>query len=309
LDSEAATKKKEYTDIDSQMKGLGVKQNVYTTLTLNDLATAKSQLDAALGKRMDAYKKELARQRENDALCKSFANVAEPFVHWTVEEQHKISHSEDDLEEQLKYVNSRIQSRGVDGAKLNDIKALDQKMEEAKITNNRHTKLTCKDVQVIWEQFAIFLDKKKKMLEGEIERSKLRGITAEQFTEIESNFKQFDANKNGFIEKKELKACLYSLGEEKSRSEIEQILKEYGNGTSIKYDGFKEFMIGILGVSDSKEDIINSFVLINKGAEVAIVEKLDLVMEEQDIQYIKQTAPKSTQGYDYKTWTDDVFSR
>jgi len=258
---------------------------------------------------MDAYKKELKRQRDNDALCKSFANVAEPFVHWTIEEQHKISHSEDDLEDQLKYVTSRIQSRGVDGAKLNDIKALDLKMEEAKITNNRHTKLTCKDIQVIWEQFAIFLEKKKKMLEGEIERSKLRGITAEQFAEIETNFKQFDANKNGVIEKRELKACLYSLGEEKSRSEIEQILKEYGNGTSINYDGFKDFMIRILGVSDSKEDIIQSFVLINKGAEIALVDRLDFVMETPDIQYIQQTAPKSGQGYDYKSWTDDVFSR
>jgi len=68
-------------------------------------------------------------------------------------------------------------------------------------------------------------------------------------------------------------------------------------------------MIATLGVSDSKEDIIQSFVLINRGAEIALVEKMEIVMEEEDLTYVKQTAPKSGAGYDYKRWTEDVFSR
>ena len=81
-------------------------------------------------------------------------------------------------------------------------------------------------------------------------------------------------------------------------------------------------MISILGVSDSKEDIVNSFVLINRGADVALVDNMELVMEESDVEYIKTTAPKvcltstsklntfkSGSGFDFNGWTEDVFSR
>lgn len=81
----------------------------------------------------------------------------------------------------MKNVEACIGSLDQDGAKLKDINATDAKMEAAGIVENRHTLLTAKDVEVQWEQYKIFLDKKKKMLEGEIERSKLRGITPEQF--------------------------------------------------------------------------------------------------------------------------------
>ena len=72
-------------------------------------------------------------------------------------------------------------------------------MEAAGITNIRYTILTAKDVQVQWEQYQAFLKKKEKMLQEEIEHHKLRGITQDQFNEIEANFKQFDHDKSGHI--------------------------------------------------------------------------------------------------------------
>lgn len=100
------------------------------------------------------------------------------------------------------------------------------------------------------------------MLEEEIEHHKLRGVTPEQFKEIETTFKQFDDDNSGFIDRKvkycgifteisqELKACLYSLGEEKNKTEIEEIMKKYGNkdGKGIIFEKFREFMIDVLGV-------------------------------------------------------------
>lgn len=69
-------------------------------------------------------------------------------------------------------------------------------------------------------------------------------------------------------------------------------------------------MVDLLGVSDTKDDIINSFTLINKSdSQVAKVDTMEIVMDTEDIDYIKQTAPKLEDGYDYKSWTNDVFSR
>jgi Ca2+-binding EF-hand superfamily protein len=81
---------------------------------------------------------------------------------------------------------------------------------------------------VQWTQYKAFLERKKKMLVEEIENVKLRGLTAEQLRDIEENFKLFDGDKSGLVDKKELKACLYSLGEEKNKAEIDEIITKYG---------------------------------------------------------------------------------
>jgi len=95
----------------------------------------------------------------------------------------------------------------------------------------------------------------------------------------------------------------------KSKSEIDEIMKKFGNGAIILYSGFKEFMISVLGVSDTKEDILNSFTLINRGDTVTKVDKMELVMEDNDIGYIKQTAQPANGGYNFTKWAEDVFSR
>jgi len=286
-----------------------VTQNIYTKLTLDDLAKANTSLEGALKSRHEAYDKELARQRANDQLCKDFAGLVDPFSKWISDQKDTISKSTASLEDQLSNVDSRIKGVGTDGAKLKDIDSLNAKLDAAGITNNKHTTLTAKDVHVQWEQYQAFLQRKKKMLIEEIEQHKLRGVTPEQLKEIEDNFKRFDADHSGKIDKKELKTCLYSLGEEKNNAEVVAILKTYGDGEGIVLEGFKKFMVGILAVSDSKDDILNAFKLINKGDEIGRTPKMELVMGESDITYINQTAPKANGGIDYKSWTHDVFSR
>lgn len=128
-------------------------------------------------------------------------------------------------------------------------------------------------------------------------------------TAIEENFKTFDKNKSNDIEKRELKACLYSLGEEKTKSEIEAIMAKFGKNGKLSLEQFKEFMIGVYGDNDHPDQINNGFKLINKGEDVAIVARLENVMEEEDIKYITENAPKKDKGYDYVAWTQSVFAR
>ena len=102
---------------------------------------------------------------------------------------------------------------------------------------------------------------------------------------------------------------MYSLGEEKTNAEVQAILKQYGDGEAIPLEGFKQFMIGILAVTDSKEDILNAFSIINKGDTVGRINKMEIVMPEHDLAYIKKTAPQVEGGLNYHAWTEDVFSR
>jgi len=266
-------------------------------------------LDAALGNRRNRYQTELARQRANDNLCKEFASEADPFSKFISERKDIITRAKSELDAQLEFVNNQLGNVPKDGTKLVTIEATSSKMEAAGITDNRHTTLTLKDIQVQWELYQVFLQKKKKMLEEEIEHVKMRGITAEQFKEIEETFKLFDIDKNQYIDKKELKACLYSLGEDKTNHEVAEIFTKYGKNGVVTYEGFRDFMIDLIGDSDTKEEIIIGFNLINKGAEIGYVKNLQMVMKEGDLDYFTKTAPKLNDGFDYKSWTDTIFSR
>lgn len=70
------------------------------------------------------------------------------------------------------------------------------------------------------------------MLQNEIANEKLKGLSPEQIAEIEDNFKQFDEG-SGVLSKKQLKACLYSLGEERTRSQIDEITNQRGSNVHL----------------------------------------------------------------------------
>jgi hypothetical protein len=214
IGSEADSYRDRSTAVFDEAAALGVRDNVYTDATPASLAQVRASLDAALAARSQAYQAELDVQRANDALCKRFADVADPLSRWITEQKDVITKSKAELDEQLAYVQQRLASTAADSANLAQVRSLQDEIDSKSITN-RHTLLTARDVEVQWQQYEAFLGRKKQMLQEAIEHHKLRGITPEQYAEIETNFKQFDKNSNGRLEPKELKACLYSLGEER----------------------------------------------------------------------------------------------
>ena len=57
-------------------------------------------------------------------------------------------------------------------------------------------------------------------------------------------------------------------------------------------------MISLIGDTDTKEEILNGFRLINRG-DVAVPEKLDVVMSQHDVEYLTVHAPAIAGGYNY----------
>jgi len=146
--SHGDAKQGEYKEVNKKMLEMKVKDNVYTTLTLDDLAKSRSDLDGSVDKRNKAYATELARLKANDKLCRDFAGVADPFVKSMMDAKDEITSSKADLEEQLKYVKSKIDSLPQEATKLKPINDLNSQMEAAGIANNKYTTLSSKDVEV-----------------------------------------------------------------------------------------------------------------------------------------------------------------
>jgi len=302
------------TKTDNEMKAKGVKVNVYTKLNANDIANTKKSLLDGINVRQAAYSKELERQIYNDNLCRKFAAIAEPLAKMIADAKDTVTASKLSLEAQLEFVDGKLKSLDGDTkdkvAAINDLR---QKMEEAKITNIRHTTLTPRDVEVLLQQYKLFLEAKSSMLGTEIENQKLRGLTPSQLKEIDDNFRKYDKDKNNMIDRKELMALLMSLGEDRSVKETTAILNEYGdpqqNKTVMTYEGFKSFMIHVLGDSDTKDEVINGLVLINRDNNVAHHDRMELVLESDDLKYFENSAKKINNGYDFRGWVDDMYSR
>lgn len=155
--------------------------------------------------------------------------------------------------------------------------------------------------KVILVEISLNFHRKEKMLIEEIEHHKLRGITPGLWFCPHCNCPQSNSLKlkrpsNNLIlitldtsirrnwklvfipsEKKNQRYERFSHLILIPKTEIEQILQKYGSKevNGIKYENFREFMIDLLGVTDTKEDILNSFKLLNKGEECAKIERFE----------------------------------
>eukprot|EP01086_Lenisia_limosa_P003346 TRINITY_DN1774_c0_g1_i1.p1 TRINITY_DN1774_c0_g1~~TRINITY_DN1774_c0_g1_i1.p1 ORF type:complete len:923 (+),score=445.91 TRINITY_DN1774_c0_g1_i1:202-2970(+) len=289
----------------AKLTELNVTENVYTEHTTESLAALLAETTSATEGRQAAYTAQLEKLEAEDAACKEAAAAAEAFVAFVADKKDTISGGEGILEDQLVFVKAQQENLDPSAAGLSAVESAETKLEELKVVFNPHSALTCKDCQVQWEQFASFLERKAQMLSDEIETVKMRGVSAEQMAEFEATFSAFDADNSQNIDKKELKACMYAIGEEKTRAEIDAIVTKYGADGELSLEAFKEMMANEVGVTAGKDDILAAFSLINKTAETAVPELMEAVMAPEDLTYFNETQPDGN----YTAWSDDVFSR
>jgi len=314
-----SSKKAEYEKLDGELSRLGVTENVYTKHTVEGLNKTLDDLKSALAKQSEAYAAELKRFQHNDNICRDFASKAEAFDKRMKTTKDAIANSQASLEKQLEEVVSASESNKKDD-NLEQIRSVQAAIVEAKVSNNPHTVLSIPDLEVGLKQFDLFLTTKQGVLEKDIEHKNLRGISKEQHAEIERQFRQFDKNSNGQLDRAEFKACLYSLGEEMGKRQVQAIMDQFTgqeNASIIAFAQFKEFMINHLGVNDSKEIIAEAFKDIAAGDEkdVSLLHFVPRRMEvftEADLQFFKDSAPK-TEGRDeswvYPPFVEEVFAR
>jgi len=317
----------------SEMTAMDVDENDYTTATPASLDETLAMVTAEiLQARQTRYSVELERHQANNKLCKDFAALVEPFVK-KVEDTKASVAAGGDLEAQSKLIEGKLAE---DDAAVVAMETLQGAMDTAGITLNIHSALTALDARLMWKSYLNFLGVKKKNIDEEIQHNKMRGMTQEQFDEIEKMFKQFDKSGNGFLDKSEFKACLYSLGEERGSKETLEIMKQHSadEEQGIGYEGFVEFMIKQLGDTDTQEEILLAFALINgdisplnkKRDQMTEEEKVELeekmealtkvcgkapmlkVMQEDEVEYLLSTHTADG-GMKYDTWTEEVFAR
>lgn len=124
-----------------ELSDLGVTDNQYTHITVDDIAARQGTLKELLAARREACAAELANQEAMEAKRLEFAEVANNFVSYLSSERAAISAVEGEPEESIAQVNSLFKEAEADG-KLAEVSSLDETMRGMGIVYNKHTNLS-----------------------------------------------------------------------------------------------------------------------------------------------------------------------
>jgi len=256
--------------------------------------------------RQARYATDLAKLQADDKACKDLAGAADKFAGTIQANTAKIADCKLDLDPFLALVIETMKTPTAE--ELAVVKGFQDVVDAREILYNRHSLTTYTDCAAQFSQYQDYTKAKKATIAADIEHRNLRGLTKETYEEIKQQFAQFDKNKSGDLDKREFRSCLYSLGEERGKKEIDSIMAKFGvkkgNEIKILYDGFKEFMIEQLGDTDTQEEVVKGFRLMNRQEGSCQWHIMTNIMETHHMDYIK-----GTHGTDYAGWTASVFAR
>jgi hypothetical protein len=203
---------KELSDLAATMKAEGITD--FSGVTIEEINDKWNNVSAGSDERKIALEKELARQKSNDTIRRNFAEKAKSFNNWLVQQKEALV-AKGSLEEQLSVAQAQRIKLGSEGKEqLSAVEEINKSAEAAGIKNYKYTDLSLRTLRVEFEQLEAANDKQEKLLTNEIMMKKNADVTAEQLAEFKDVFHYFDRDGNGTLQRKELKACLQSLGEE-----------------------------------------------------------------------------------------------
>ncbi|XP_033642963.1 spectrin alpha chain, non-erythrocytic 1-like isoform X1 [Asterias rubens] len=210
--SSAQNDLKQLAALDKQIKSYNVTSNPYTWFTMEALEETWRNLQRIIREREVELNKEMERQEENDRFRKQFAQLANTFHSWLTESRVAMVEESGNLENQLENLKQKIIEVRSQKSQLKKIEDLGAKMEERLILDNRYTEHSTVGLAQQWDQLDQLGMRMQHNLEQQIQARNTTGVSEESLKEFSMMFKHFDKDKTGFLEHKEFKSCLRSLG-------------------------------------------------------------------------------------------------
>lgn len=140
-----------------QIRSFGVNEKQYSKFSSEELANKWSQFQSLIQSRREKLTAEHGTQTVNEELRVQFAQQAKEFSDWTAEQSAAVTATTADgtLEEQLQKARELAVAIQGSSGKYTDISALNQKLDDARITDNKHTELTIEVLKLKWDKLTI----------------------------------------------------------------------------------------------------------------------------------------------------------
>lgn len=97
---------------------------------------------------------------------------------------------------------------------------------------------------------------------------------------------RYDADRSGFIDRQELRAALFSLGEDASKHAVDDYMKRYGGSAGMDATQFMSLMLTILGDAVELETIVLAFQVLSLLRAGILEEHMQYVLTDEDIRCV-----------------------
>jgi len=283
--------------------------NPFTSITVHSIAEEADELFEATEMRRSNYDATLALWRENDAMCKTFSELVDPINTDVKSMVNDLIGAPGSDEEQLARVTVTLDTLIKHCFNIPAAQKQDGAIMARGISVNPYTTLSAEDMKCELENVQVIAEQKKPYLESLIEYKRFKGISREQYEEMETLFKEYDTDSSDSISGKELRACLFSLGEERTKTEIAGYVQQHGTNDTLKFSQFRDLMVTLIGDVGTQTGLTESFLLISRGVD--FVEEKDLLelCKKPQVDYFKGEAETKETGFDFAPWISAVFSR
>jgi len=246
-------------------------------------------------------------------LRKEFATPANSFYSALAELKSALAHDTGDLETTHQALLSKQGELHSLGSQLPAIQAAEQRCDQANIEDNEYSDHTYEDLEFEYSQVTKNFQKKISFVEAQIASAKERhGVSPEQLEEFKETFNHFDSQKKGNLTRLDFKSCLSGLGVveldfEGGNAVFESIFKRVsGDGESISFNQFVDYMVSITADTVSPQQLSDSFDTIANGKSHLTVNDLKVAqLSAEQIAYLQSVLPPFSgiaDAYDYKAW-------
>jgi len=230
-------------------------------------------------------------------------------------QSHAIDHVTGEIQQQLDslvHINMDIAGGRV---QFDELVQLTQKLDEAQVSDNPHTELTIEGLKSQFDALNILAHNRQQVLEKELLAQSGTGLSTAQITEFKECFKHFDKDEDHLLNRLELGACLKSLGEDvdlkQEGGKLDQIMTaidQDGDGKA-NFEEFASYMERISSGTDTPDSIKHAFKTLAGDKEYVTEADLRAVLPNDKVEYCLKHMKPVHGGYDYHSFTDNLYGR
>jgi actinin alpha len=322
--SGAAANVKTLQELAQTIRNSGNKENTYSEYTIDAINAKWQRIEELIERRKGLLAQELAKQNEHEQLRLEWAKSAGAFVNWIDAEEAKLNTKaaevdKNKLEEEIETIKAVVAEIKQHQNALDALVTLNQRIEAAEITENPHTDLTLETAKMKWDKLIRLGENTVQLLEGELIARKHGAVSPEELNEFKECFNHFDKDHDQFLTKLELKSCLQALGQDPTDAEVDNVLNTLGQtnpqgNRGLNFDQFVSYMKKKHSSSDTAESIKDAFKIIAGEKEYVTEKDLAAVLPPEKVAYLVARMPPypgadpSIKAYDYKAYTDKIYS-
>lgn len=302
----------ELKKLESEISQAGGDPQTYVNHTTAQLGEKVTKIETELKQKKQELVVEKKRQIEAERLLTEYAKLIKEFNDFNAVQKDVInSELKGSHEDQLAAVKKFGDNAQKEAEKrLQAIAAINTKLEEMNIAEKADTSLQM--LTVVGDQLKSLVHKRLDVIEQQIMANKDVNLTPEQLQEIRDTFNHFDKDKDGYLTKLDFKACLASIGEDLSDSEIDKKFTslDIDKDNKIKFDEFIEFFVALNKEGGTgKEEVLNSFRQVAGDKEFVTENEIRAGMEKEQAEYLLSKMPKLPDGnYDYKAYVQATYA-